>query len=160
MKLFSNLKKGASEASEKAKVMIEINKLKIQISQNQKEIDEEFKKIGQTVFELFKAEEMTELSVELKDSCNICINKQEKIKELELEIRELNNEKDCPKCGHVVKLDIKFCPSCGHMFEIKEVHTDLEPEETQEEIVKCSKCGIENEEDAKFCCSCGASIEQ
>lgn len=160
MKLFQDIKKGAAEASEKAKLMIEVNKFKIQISQNQKEIDDELKKIGEVIFELFKAGNIGELPDSVKESCDLCLSKQEKNKELELEIRKLKNEKDCPQCGNAVKLEIKFCSSCGHQFEMIEENTELESQETPvQTTIKCSKCGTENEEDAKFCCSCGESIE-
>ncbi|SKC82987.1 zinc ribbon domain-containing protein [Maledivibacter halophilus] len=161
MKLFKDIKKGAAEASEKAKLMIEINKFKIQISQNQKEIDEEFRKIGETVFELFKEGNTEELPEGIIESCNACLSKQEKNKELELEIRKLKNEKNCPKCGNTVKLDVKYCPSCGNKLEVIEEENNLESQEKPSEItVKCNKCQTENEENAKFCCNCGESIDK
>ena len=160
MKLFKDLKKGATEASEKAKVMIEINKLKIQISQNEKEIDDEFRKIAETVFDMFKAGNMGEMTSSIIESCDMCLSKEEKNKELEIEIRKFKNERECSNCGATVKLDIKFCPSCGYKFEITEKYTDLQSEKILEvTIVKCSKCGVENEKDAKFCGGCGEEIE-
>ncbi|SHJ89624.1 zinc ribbon domain-containing protein [Paramaledivibacter caminithermalis] len=160
MKLFKDLKKGATEASEKAKLMIEINKFKIQISQKQKEIDDEFKKIGKTIFELFKAGEIGELPDSIRESYNICLLKQEEIKELEKEIRKLKNEKHCPQCQNKVKPDIQFCPCCGYRFEEIEGHTNLESQKNLvKTTVKCSKCETENEKNAKFCCSCGKAIE-
>jgi ribosomal protein L37E len=160
MKLFKDLKKGAAEASEKAKLMIEVNKFKIQISQNQKEIDDELKQIGEVMFELFKAGNIGGFPDEVKESCDLCLSKQEKNKELELEIRKLKNEKDCPQCGNSVKLKTKFCSSCGYRFEIIEENINSESQKiSAQTTVKCSKCEMENEENAKFCCSCGEAME-
>lgn len=120
MSFLNKLKKGASDAGEKAKVVIEVNKLKLQQSQTQKEINEEFKKMGETVFQLFQNGSFDGLAEMVEDRCNNCMKKQKEIRELEQKIEELNNERKCPNCKEIIDSDIKFCPSCGHSFESSE----------------------------------------
>lgn len=159
MEIFSKLLKGAEEAGEKAKVIIEINKVRIQISQKQKEIDDIFKKIGETVFSMYEHSDIENILENVEESCQECIKKQKEVKELEQKIRELSNEKHCPQCDKIEGQDTKFCSSCGYKFEIQEVMDKKEEQEDILEIKQCLKCSANNEAEAKFCGNCGEEIQ-
>lgn len=153
MGFFDKLKKGASEAGEKAKIMIEINRVKMQISQAQKELQEEFKKIGETTFELYRKGNFDELAELINENCNNCLKKEEEIEALQLEMKEISDTKICPECNKEVNNDTKFCSSCGYKFE-----TQDEEEEQINDALICSKCNANLDVDSKFCDECGEEI--
>lgn len=113
---FDKVKKGVSDAGSKAKTMVDINKLKSQISQINREIDEEYKKIGQIVFNSFKDESIDDSNEKIEEKCNAIIKKLEDIDRINEEILQLTNERKCT-CGASISMDAKFCPSCGNKFE-------------------------------------------
>lgn len=153
--LFDKFKKGVSDASNKAKTIVDVNKIKMQVSQKEKEIEVEYKGIGEIVFNAFKNDNSENIDELIQDKCNIILAKQEEIRQLNQKIGELNNEKECV-CGRLVPIDTKFCPSCGHKFE-EEVIINNKSEEVPpvEEKYVCSICNSEVEPGAKFCSKCG-----
>ncbi|WP_432662811.1 zinc ribbon domain-containing protein [Wukongibacter baidiensis] len=153
MSFFDKLKKGASEAGEKAKVIIEINRVKMQISQAQKELQDEFKKIGETTFELYKKGNFDGLSELIEGNCNNCLKKLEEIEALELEAKEITDGKKCPDCNKVVDYDTRFCSFCGYKFE-----TQDEKEESLKDTLICRNCNESLDEDCKFCANCGDAV--
>ncbi|MBC8079071.1 MAG: zinc ribbon domain-containing protein, partial [Gorillibacterium sp.] len=50
MSFFDKLKSGVTDAGNKAKLAVEVNRLKLQNHSKQKEIDQNFQKIGKQVF--------------------------------------------------------------------------------------------------------------
>lgn len=159
MKFFDKLKQGANGAGGKAKGIIEVNKLKIQVSQKTKEIDETLQNIGKTVFDLYQKKNMDELLNLVEAQLQFCIDKKEEIKSLEIKIKELINEKDCPECSKVVPLETKFCSSCGYRFEFTE-SVQAEQNESISEGQKCIQCDYDLEEGARFCGNCGHETAQ
>lgn len=145
------VKKGVSDASSKAKTMVDINKLKSQISQLNKEIDEEYKRIGLIVFNSFKDNNEENANEQIEERCNVILKKLEEINAINREVMELTNEKKC-SCGANISMDAKFCPSCGKKFE------DAVKEEEVKKII-CSQCNAELEEEAKFCPNCGNLVK-
>ncbi|WP_432407285.1 double zinc ribbon domain-containing protein [Wukongibacter sp. M2B1] len=153
MSFFDKLKKGASEAGEKAKIMIEINKVKVQIFQTEKELKDEFKTIGETTFELYKKGNFDKLLESIEENCNNCLKKLEEIKELELEIKEINDGKKCPDCNKDVSYDTKFCYYCGYKFKVKDYK-----EELMNDTLICRNCNANLDKGSKFCANCGEEI--
>lgn len=149
-------KSGVSEASNRAKVMVDVNRLKLQIAQKHKEICEEHEIIGQIVYELFEHQETENLEERVTEHCQKIYDMKKEIGELELKILDLNEEKECPACKKVVPIDSKFCPSCGYRFpEVVQVVEDGE----EVEVRKCSACGASILGHDKFCAECGAEVE-
>lgn len=115
MSFFDKLKSGVAEAGNKAKIAVEVNRLKMQNSTKQKEIDQEYQHIGKMVFDSLQRGEgvcspehlqpMVERIVQLQD-------------EIQLNLHQINviaDEKKCV-CGHTVPIAARFCPECGHQF--------------------------------------------
>lgn len=115
MNFMDKVKSGFSEAGSKAKIIMEVNKLKLQNSNKQKEIEKRYQAIGRLFF-LSAAGRMTE-PADHEYQANV-----EAIMQLEMEIEEnlkqiktISNEKDCV-CGKPAPLDARFCASCGRTF--------------------------------------------
>ena len=121
MAFFDDLSKKAKDvaavASEKAKDMTELAKINMAIAGEQREIDKNFRTIG----EWFVSEYSGEIPDAVKDLVEAVRTSKEKIADLEAgkpkkdETAEAaapqSSMKKCPICGAVS--DSKFCPQCG-----------------------------------------------
>jgi len=154
MSFLDKLKKGVTEAQTKVTVTVEVNRLRMQISSKKKDIESEYRRIGEAYFANFTGTEKKDIEPLLNSHCENIVAIQKEIREIEEKIKEINNEKSC-ECGKIVPRETKFCPSCGHKFE-DEPAAALEQETgAAEETIRCSSCNTEMEADAKFCPSCG-----
>lgn len=148
-------KKGVSDAGNMAKTLVDINKIKIQISQKDKEIETCYKSIGETVFNAFSDGSFANIEELVLDKCNEVIEKLEQKKQLNQRIEELSNEKECV-CGKTVPIDTKFCPHCGYKFDEVIIPKNESKEAVlEEEKYVCSVCNAEVEAGAKYCPKCG-----
>jgi hypothetical protein len=127
------VKKGLSDAGDKAKDMVEITRLNSQVGQKQREIEQLYIKIGQATFKAFQDNTLSGIEAAIKDFSQEIVQKQQEIVELERNIAgiksgdakapeaqgqetmsaEAADQKVCP-CGQVVTPETKFCPACGN----------------------------------------------
>lgn len=115
--IFDKMKRGVSDAGAKAKLAMDVSKLKSQINQLQSQINNEYKKIGETVYNAYIRERLAEVQDTISVSCQSIMEKNEQIANLNEQIRDLSSERDCPGCQKVIPLDTKFCAECGYKFE-------------------------------------------
>lgn len=115
MSFMDKVKSGFSEAGSKAKIVVEVNKLKLQNSNKQKEIEKLYQSIGRLFFlnAVGTLEEVAESDYQ-SDVAEI-VRLENEIEENKKQIKTIANEKDC-FCGKSSPLDARFCPSCGHTF--------------------------------------------
>jgi len=115
MSFMNKVKSGFSEAGSKAKIVVEVNKLKLQNSNKQKEIEKLYQNIGRLFFlnAVGRLEDVAEANYQ-SDVAEI-VRLESEIEENKKQIKTLTNEKDCV-CGKPAPLDARFCPSCGHTF--------------------------------------------
>ncbi len=162
MSFMDKFKKGASDVSKKAKDTVEINRLKMQVSNKEKEMNQLFIQIGQQAYELYQehaAEQMGEGNVSRFtriDELN------EEVHQLKLEIANLNGQKQCSSCKEYVDVNIKFCSTCGNAFDEPTSHEPVEEVAASiETTVPCSNeaCQSPVNEDEKFCGECGTAMQ-
>lgn len=167
MSIFNKLTKGVADAGNKAKLTIETTKLKGQISKNNEEILKYYQAIGQEVYKLHNAQQIT-LNDELASKVTSINELLATNANIEKDIKVIWNEKDCT-CGQIVSLDTKFCPTCGYHFpeqaplihELEDATVVLgsdSPNETKNNLI-CSHCDADLAPEAKFCGACGTVIE-
>jgi uncharacterized membrane protein YvbJ len=123
-----------------------ITKLKDSITQEQKNVDNFYLRLGQECFRQCKdieEEPYAALCAEIKEG-------EARIAALEDEIQMLQDMKKCPQCGAVCKYDSRFCPSCGAEITI----APPPPEHGS-----CRNCGAALVEGALFCKACGTKVE-
>jgi hypothetical protein len=115
MSFMDKVNSGFSKAGNKAKIAVEVNKLRLQNSNKQKEIERLYQNIGRLFFlnTTGRMPESTE-SVHQADVADI-VRLEDEIEENNKQIKLLTNEKDCV-CGKPAPLDARFCSSCGHTF--------------------------------------------
>lgn len=112
MNIMQRIRNGANRATGKAQGMVEINKIKSQISEIENEMDIHFLEMGKVFYEGYQLEDMRVAETEMVKLSKTCDNLSEEIDSLRGRIAELKNERLC-HCGHVVALDVNFCPNCG-----------------------------------------------
>lgn len=119
MSFLDKFKAGVAEAGNKAKNVVEINRLKMQNNSMHSEIARQYEAMGKIVFD--SMEQGTWPVSKEQMSANI-----ERIQELQLAIEQnllhianINDSKTCKACGATNNVEAKFCNHCGHTYEIK-----------------------------------------
>lgn len=188
-KITETVSKGVSTATEKAQQTVEITRLNSQISGKRKEIEKLFTDIGESVYEAYRAHDLSLAEAKVIPACEKIVAIHSQIAALDDRIKELRNEKDCV-CGQRVPYDVRFCPSCGHPFpdhhqeqlpneersEAADAEVDVEPavEPEQEDTYipqpelpprsvrpqLCHNCGARLEPDSRFCHTCGQAADR
>lgn len=119
MSFLNKVKSGISEAGSKAKTMVEVGKVKMQIGSKEKEIEKNYRDIGRIVFLTANNREPDGGKTDYQSNIQEILKLENEVRELIKQIKTLSNEKDCV-CGKAVAIDARFCPSCGHTFTVTE----------------------------------------
>lgn len=115
MSFFDKFKAGVSEAGNKAKSVVEINRLKLQNNGKQNEIDKLYQAMGKLLFETTLQNVPLERSEYAGQMERVLILQAEIDTNLQ-QIAELGDAKQCRNCGTTVDSDVRFCPNCGATF--------------------------------------------
>ncbi|WP_372631995.1 zinc ribbon domain-containing protein [Cohnella sp.] len=115
MSFMDKVKSGFSEAGSKAKIVVEVNKLKLQNGNKQKEIEKLYQNIGRLFFLNAVGRLPDVAESDYQSNVADIVRLEREIEENHKQIKTLANEKDCV-CGKASPLDARFCPSCGHTF--------------------------------------------
>lgn len=117
---FDVIKKSVTKAAIKTKEtsenMVEIAKLKYKLAELKSDVEENYIKIGKLVY---NAEENDDISEALKDICAEIEQQTEKISDMQDNLNELLNKKQCPECNTKFDKEFDFCPKCGYKFDIE-----------------------------------------
>lgn len=149
---FNDLGKKISDASQgvanKGKNMVDIQKLKSQINDTEKQITAYYVELGKAYFEKNKDND----NYEYAELCNNIEAAQKQITDLNSQIRELKGIDICPKCGAEVANGQKFCSNCGASMPAAAPAAAAASR-------FCPSCGAAADADQKFCASCGSPID-
>ncbi|RUT28669.1 zinc ribbon domain-containing protein [Paenibacillus zeisoli] len=133
MSFLDKFKAGVAEAGNKAKNVVEINRLKMQNNSMQNEMAGQYEAIGRIVFESME-EGSWPVSKEQVSTHAVRIQElQLAIEQNLLHIANINDSKTCKSCGATNNIEAKFCNHCGHTYEVKhnstvEYETDVKEE--------------------------------
>lgn len=101
----------ANAAGNKAQEMAELTKLRLQAAQLRSDLDANYLKMGEIVYELKKANTENE---DLIAMCIAEIDAQHKeLEELNQKIDDLKNEAKCPECMASNPKESLYCSRCG-----------------------------------------------
>ena len=164
MTIFNNIKRGATDAANKAAKktgeITNIAKLTMNIKNAETKLGDVYEEIGR----LFYTAERTGEDCTSEIAANIM--KADKIKAdiaaFKAEIASLRNVIVCESCGNEVNADYAFCNFCGSKIE-KPVPAEEVPAE--EETCECCECKCECEcececEESAEECTCGCCCEE
>ena len=157
-KVKQGIAKSVMTASVKSKELLDVAKLRNQISALEKVRREAVEELGRTVYTLYLNDNLDENIIRSKGYSITQIDEQiqtleDDIVRVQTEARRSLNEKDASgkcACGAPVTVDMKFCGVCGQKVEID----GKQPGDAAADRF-CSQCGERLEPDAKFCSSCG-----
>lgn len=128
MSFFNKVKAGVTEAGNKAKTVVEINRLKLQNNGKHNEIDQQYQVMGKLLFEAVVQGTGPLPSEQIESNITRILELKSEIEQNLQQISELSDVKQCKACGGNVALDVKFCPSCGSTFEVaREPIKDVTP---------------------------------
>ena len=161
MTIFNNIKRGATDAANKAAKktgeITNIAKLTMNIKNAETKLGDVYEEIGR----LFYTAERTGEDCTSEIAANIM--KADKIKAdiaaFKAEIASLRNVIVCESCGNEVNADFAFCNFCGSKIEKPVPEVEAVPAE--EETCECCEC--ECEECAEECtceCCCEENAEE
>lgn len=139
--------------------MADVAKINMQISDEEKKINDVYLQIGKLYMELHASDS----EEAFKEMVQTITDARSKIKEYEVQIQVLNGVVRCEKCGAEVSKEAAFCPACGmKMPEIVQAEAlQEEPAAQEAEPVvekKCTNCGTVLGHDALFCSECGTKV--
>ncbi|MGF7048457.1 hypothetical protein J2T13_002965 [Paenibacillus sp. DS2015] len=120
MSFFDKLKSGVSEAGNKAKVAVEVNRLKMQNSSKHREIERQYQEIGRSVFVALTTEDETINLEELHPYIQQILTLQDEIQRNQAQMGSAGDEKQCV-CGERMALETRFCSACGHQFDVIDI---------------------------------------
>ena len=146
MAFFDGLSKKITETvdvvGKKTNEMVEVQKLRSQISSLEKNIDKNYILLGKMMFDKYQDGEP--LSDEAKAYCEEITGSAVLIEEYKAEIAEIKGLRTCAGCGEAVANNVVFCPKCGRRVE--EIIVDAEDNEDSvfEEVAEEIKEEIED----------------
>lgn len=117
MSFFDKLKSGMSEAGNKAKVLVEQNRLKLANLAKQSQIEKLYKEIGMYVANQYNQESTIRIN-ELQSQLEAISILKLEIEQNEIEIAQLSEEKECKKCGKDNPIVARICIHCQAEFDI------------------------------------------
>ena len=138
----------------KTNEVVEIQKLRGQISSLERETAGCYEELGRILFEKYENHE--ELPEEAEALCDTIAANMVLITEYENEIADMKGQQKCPSCGAVVKNDMNFCPKCGAKVKEEEEASESCGCEAKEE----ESCGCEEKEEAAEACGCAQPEEK
>lgn len=153
MAFFDDLTKKVSKATQtvaqKGRDIADITKMNIAIAEEEKKIEELYKKIGK----LFVERVGGSVEGEFADMVSEIKAAEAKIEDCKQQIKDLKGIVICPKCGNELSAEAAFCNNCGEKITKAE-----QPKEEVNAKPVCKKCGAEVSADAAFCNNCGEKL--
>lgn len=118
----------AGVAGSKTQEVMELTKLHLQVTQLKSDIDANFQKLGEIVFELNKAGEQNE---ELVRMCVSEIESQQnELEQLTLQLNEAKNVVKCPQCMAANPKGALFCARCGASLQLENAESSVDSKDT------------------------------
>lgn len=113
-----------SDAGNKAKILVEVNRLKLQNNGKKSDIDEQLLEIGKVVFAATEAGQWPPEEESIQSYVAKIHQLNFEIEQNLLHIANLTDEKVCRGCGNSSALNAKFCAHCGRTFEVIQVQSE------------------------------------
>lgn len=147
--LGKKISKTGQSALQKTKDMAEVAKYNSMISDEEKNINNNYYQIGKLYISLHSSD----VEEEFKGMIASVRNSESKIADYREQIKLIKGVVRCENCGSEVSINSAFCNSCGAPMP-KRV-----PEETiDSNLIKCEKCGKYVKKGMRFCTSCGSPM--
>ncbi len=110
-KIGKYIEDGVSNVAYKSENLIEVSKLNMAISSEEKMVEDIYKKIGEKVYKDYKEKKISDKS--LLNKCEEIEAIEKDINVLKKKLLRLKDKKSCKKCGAEMDRGSTFCPKCG-----------------------------------------------
>lgn len=149
-KVTRKISSGATVVANKTKDIAGTTKINFQISEDEKEIEDLFNKLGKKYYE----ENGKAVAPEYKEIVDQITGLYEKVDIAKAELQRLKGVTVCESCGAELPEGTKFCPKCG-----TKVIECVDPVEVVDEKLVCPACGNVEEKEVSFCSACGCKLK-
>lgn len=122
----------ARELSEKAENFYEVQKLRNQISAEERVVSKAMERLGGIIYERYEGGESVD--DEIAGICGEISRHVSKIHELKGSAAGKAGQKICPSCHHTIDKEVFFCPFCGTACEDKKEKPQQEEESVSGEM--------------------------
>jgi len=142
--------------ADKSGKLIEDTKMRLAISDKQADIEQVYKEIGETVYNMYKDGEDVGKAF-CKEAKKVDALKEE-IENMNVKILYNKGLRRCDNCNETIALDSSYCTNCGDKqkkFKIKEEKKVAKKEEVVVVEKVCPSCGQVFDTKTKFCNKCG-----
>ena len=92
-------------------------RLKTQMSENKRKIQEIYEDIGKTIYEKYLLKEEINPETDLLNPCSRIDTLADEIDAFRMELLKLKDLKQCPECHYEIYYDFHYCPNCGYVQE-------------------------------------------
>ncbi|MCI9040151.1 MAG: hypothetical protein HFJ29_09995 [Clostridia bacterium] len=92
-------------------------RLKTQMSENKRKIQEIYEDIGKTIYEKYLLKEEINPEADLLNPCSRIDTLADEIDAFRMELLKLKDLKQCPECHYEIYYDFHYCPNCGYIQE-------------------------------------------
>lgn len=147
----STVSKGARNATDNSKKLIEKSKIKREISILEADINHSYIEIGKKYFESISKAPSEEYAFDVEN----ILTKNAQLEEAKKSLMDLEDKHTCPTCGAPVFREQKFCDKCGAKLEenvkvevVEEINVKEGAEytpETDEKIIDVEEVSDNNE---------------
>lgn len=110
-KIKDSIENNANSAVKKTSEFIEISKLNIDISCEEKKIEALYAKIGEKIYNQYMKDKF--VGDNLKKYCKEIDEIKDEILSLKKKILKVQSKKICPLCGNELKSNAIYCEHCG-----------------------------------------------
>lgn len=122
----------ARELSEKAENFYEVQKLRNQISAEERVVSKAMERLGGVIYKRYEGGESVD--DEIAGICGEISRHVSKIHELKGSAAGKAGQKICPSCHHTIDKEVFFCPFCGTACEDKKEKPQQEEESVSGEM--------------------------
>lgn len=92
-------------------------KLKAQMAENKRKIQELYEDIGKTLYEKYVLKEEINIERDLLNNCSMIDILADEVEDIRMELLRLKNLKQCSNCHYEIYYDFHYCPNCGQVQE-------------------------------------------
>lgn len=149
--LGKKITQGGQAAIQKSKELAEVAKLNSLVSDEEKNINNNYFQIGKLYVTIHK----TDCDDDFRGMINTIQESEKKILDYKEQIQVIRGIVKCEKCGAEVSLTSAFCNSCGASMPKR-----VPVQKQDENIVICDSCGKSVKKGLRFCTACGSPMTQ
>lgn len=149
--LGKKISQGGQAAIQKSKELAEVAKLNSLISDEEKNINNNYFQIGKLYASIHKMD----CEDDFRGMINTIQESEKKIADYKEQVKVIKGIVKCEKCGGEVALTSAFCNSCGAPMP-KRVPVKKQDENT----IICDSCGKSVKKGLRFCTACGSTMTQ